>query len=63
MTRASETFNIVRMLPRALAVVMALAAPMLAVSSLQAGSQTIIEAPGMKNTGVGFVLMVSLRRG
>lgn len=62
MTRAPETLQILRMLPRALAVVLALSAPMLAVSSLQAGTDTIIEAPSMKNMGAGFVLLVSLQR-
>jgi hypothetical protein len=52
-----------RLLPRTLAFVLALSAPVLAVTSLQAGQETIIEAPTMKNMGAGFVLLVSLQRG
>lgn len=64
MTPAFEqTRKSLRMLPRALAVVLFVAGPVLAVPSLQAADSTIIEAPTMKKMGAGFVLMVSLRRG
>lgn len=64
MTSTSEQIkNTIRMLPRALAVVLFVAAPVLAVPSLQAADSTIIEAPTMKKMGAGLVLMVSLRRG
>lgn len=63
MTRLlNETFKCLRLLPRALAVIMVVSAPVLAVPSLQAADSTIIEAPANKNNGAGFVLMVSLRR-
>ncbi|MBX3581331.1 MAG: hypothetical protein KF810_05515 [Rhizobiaceae bacterium] len=64
MTRpAHEILKYLRLLPRALAVILLVSAPLLAVPSLQAADQTIIEAPTMKKTGAGFVLMVSLQRG
>ncbi len=43
-------------------VILAISAPILMVPSLRAADQTIIEAPTMKKTGAGFVLMVSLQR-
>lgn len=64
MTRPFETIlKGLRLLPRALVVVLAISAPVLMVPSLRAADQTIIEAPAVKKTGAGFVLMVSLQRG
>ena len=57
-----ETLKCLRLLPRALVVMLAISAPILMVPSLRAADQTIIEAPALKKTGVGFVLMVSLQR-
>lgn len=51
-----------KVLPRALAVIVVLSAPLLAVPSLRAADQTTIEAPTPKKIGAGFVLMVSLQR-
>jgi hypothetical protein len=63
MTRhLKETLKCLRLLPRALMVILAISAPILMVPSLRAADQTIIEAPTMKKTGAGFVLMVSLQR-
>jgi hypothetical protein len=63
MTRSiNETLKCLRLLPRALAVMLVVCAPVLAVPSLRAADQSIIEAPTVKKTGAGFVLMVSLRR-
>ena len=58
----TETLKCLRLLPRALVVMLVVCAPLLAVSSLRAADQSIIEAPSMKKTGAGFVLMVSLQR-
>ena len=58
----NETLKCLRLLPRALVVMLVVCAPLLAVSSLRAADQSIIEAPSMKKTGAGFVLMVSLQR-
>jgi hypothetical protein len=57
-----ETIKCLRLLPRAIAMMLVVSAPILAVPALQAANQTTIEAPAMKKTGAGFVLMVSLRR-
>lgn len=58
-----ETLKCLRLLPRALLVMLVVSAPLLAVPSLQAADETVIEAPTMKKRGAGFVLMVSLQRG
>ena len=64
MTRAiKETLECLRLLPKALMVMLVVSTPLLAVPSLRAADQTIIEAPTMKKSGAGFVLGVSLRRG
>lgn len=57
-----ETLKCLRLLPRAIVVMLVVSAPILAVPSLRAANQTTIEAPTMKKTGAGFVLMVSLQR-
>jgi len=63
MTRHLETtLKCLRLLPRAAVVVLAISAPILMVPSLRAADQTTIEAPALKKTGAGFVLMVSLQR-
>jgi len=59
----NTTLKSLRLVPRAAVVVLALAAPVLAVPSLRAADTTIIEAPSLKKTGAGFVLLVSLQRG
>ena len=63
MTRHLENLlECLRLLPRAMVVMLVISAPILAVPSLRAADQTIIEAPTVKKTGAGFVLMVSLQR-
>ncbi len=54
--------NNLRLLPRALLVSLAVAAPIMAISAVRASDSTIIEAPYKKNSGAGFILMVSLQR-
>lgn len=61
--RLKNALKSLRLLPRAMAMTLVLAAPVLAVPYLQSAEGSIIEAPAMKKTGAGFVLMVSLRRG
>lgn len=64
MTRLfKEIRSCLGLLPQALAVVLVVSAPLLTVSQLRAADATIIQAPTMKKTGAGFVLMMSLRRG
>jgi hypothetical protein len=55
--------TILRLLPRTAIMLALLAAPVLAVPSLQSGNDATIEAPAMKKTGAGLVLLVSLQRG
>jgi hypothetical protein len=63
MTRHLETtLKCLRLLPRAMVVILAISAPILMVPSLRAADQTTIEAPALKKTGAGLVLMISLRR-
>jgi len=58
-----DALKCLRLLPRALAVMLVVSAPLLTITSLRAADETTIEAPTMKNSGAGFVLMVSLQRG
>ena len=52
-----------RLLPRASLILLALAAPVLAVPAMRGDSGSTIEAPSMrKGSGAGFVLLVSLQR-
>lgn len=49
--------------PRALILVLALAAPVLAApAALGEAPRSVIEAPRPAKTGMGFVLLMSLRR-
>lgn len=58
----NSTIHAIPLLLRALAIVGALAAPVMAVPLVQGGEHPTIEAPALKKTGMGFVLMVSLQR-
>lgn len=51
-----------RLLLRAILVMLAVAAPLLAIPGVRASDATTIEAPTMKKMGAGLVLMVSLQR-
>jgi hypothetical protein len=65
MTRSlTSVLNVFRHLPRAAAIMLVLWSPLLAIKSVRAdtGAATI-EAPTPKKNGMGFVLLVSLRRG
>ncbi len=59
---ATQIANLLRLLPRALIILLALAAPVLAVPQLRADNGSTIEAPAARKGGVGFVLLVSLQR-
>jgi hypothetical protein len=63
MTMAGLAKDTLKLLPRALAIILVVSAPVLALPALQNGQDSIIEAPTAKKTGAGFVLVVSLRRG
>ncbi len=60
---ADKLRKFLRPLPRAGIILLCLAAPVLAVPSLKTGPAATIEAPPLKKTGIGFVLLVSLQRG
>lgn len=63
MARIGNTIaKTLRILPRAALVGLLLAAPVLAAPSLAGSRDAVIEAPANKNTGAGFVLLVSLQR-
>jgi hypothetical protein len=59
----ANALKTLRLLPRAALILTVLAAPVLAVPTMRADAGSTIEAPALKKTGVGFVLLVSLRRG
>ncbi|TIP24030.1 MAG: hypothetical protein E5X67_30770 [Mesorhizobium sp.] len=59
----ANVLKTLRVLPRAALILTVLAAPVLAVPTMRADAGSTIEAPALKKTGVGFVLLVSLRRG
>ncbi|ODT30109.1 MAG: hypothetical protein ABS35_07215 [Kaistia sp. SCN 65-12] len=63
MTLTHHIADFLRLLPRASLLLLALAAPVLAVPMMRADSGSIIEAPSLrKGAGAGFVLLVSLQR-
>ncbi|QPC87245.1 hypothetical protein GA830_11220 [Mesorhizobium sp. NBSH29] len=56
--------NILRHLPRAMAILLVLWSPLYAMQSVRsADNVSTIEAPTPKKSGMGFVLLVSLQRG
>jgi len=59
----ANALKTLRLLPRAALILMLLAAPVLAVPMMRAGAGSTIEAPALRKSGVGFVLLVSLQRG
>ena len=61
-SKIALTLSVLRLLPKAVLMMLVLAAPVLAVPSLRADIGSTIEAPQQKKTGVGFVLLVSLQR-
>jgi hypothetical protein len=60
---AASALKILRLLPRAALILSLLAAPVLAVPMMRTNAGSTIEAPALKKSGVGFVLLVSLQRG
>lgn len=58
-----NAMKVLRLLPRAVCILLVLAAPVLAVPSMRDSAGSTIEAPTLKKNGVGFVLLVSLQRG
>jgi hypothetical protein len=61
---AANASTFLRLLPRAVLLLTLLAGPVLAVPTvLHAGTSPTIDAPAPVKKGIGFVLLVSLRRG
>jgi hypothetical protein len=60
---AANALKTLRLLPRAALILLVLAAPVLAVPAMRADAGSTIDAPAIRKTGVGFVLLVSLQRG
>jgi hypothetical protein len=61
---AATTLKTLKLLPRAALLVAVLAAPVLAMPAAAGGDQVaVIEAPGLKKMGAGFVILMSLQRG
>jgi hypothetical protein len=60
---AANLLKTLRLLPRAVLILMVLAAPVLAVPMMRADTGSTIDAPALRKSGVGFVLLVSLQRG
>jgi hypothetical protein len=60
---AANALKTLRLLPRAGLILMVLAAPVLAVPMMRADAGSTIEAPALRKSGVGLVLLVSLQRG
>ncbi len=53
---------VLKLLPRAMLILVLLAAPVLAVPMMRADTGSTIEAPALKKKGLGLVLLVSLQR-
>lgn len=61
---AATTLKTLKLLPRAVLLVGVLAAPVLAMPASAGGEYAaVIEAPGFKKMGAGFVILMSLQRG
>lgn len=56
------TISLLRALPRVAILLAALFAPMIAMQTVQAGSETIIVDSSQRNSGAGFVIIAGLRR-
>jgi hypothetical protein len=64
MTRSPNSImKMLRHLPSAIAIMLVLWSPLLAMQSVRADTGATIEAPAQKKKGMGFVLLVSLQRG
>jgi hypothetical protein len=63
MSLSANIAKFLRLLPRASLILLALAAPVLAVPMMRGDNGSTIEAPSVrKGSGAGFVLLVSLQR-
>ncbi|MER8532860.1 hypothetical protein NKH61_11635 [Mesorhizobium sp. M1005] len=60
---AANTLKTLRLLPRAALILTVLSVPVLAVPTMRTNAGSTIEAPALRKSGRGFVLLVSLQRG
>ncbi|MER8406343.1 hypothetical protein NKH16_16610 [Mesorhizobium sp. M1307] len=60
---AANTLKTLRLLPRAALILTVLSVPVLAVPTMRTNAGSTIEAPALRKSGLGFVLLVSLQRG
>ncbi|MER8882756.1 hypothetical protein [Mesorhizobium sp. M0816] len=60
---AANTLKTLRLLPRAALILTVLSVPVLAVPTMRTNPGSTIEAPALRKSGLGFVLLVSLQRG
>ncbi|MER9066871.1 hypothetical protein NKH84_09905 [Mesorhizobium sp. M0902] len=60
---AANTLKTLRLLPRAARILTVLSVPVLAVPTMRTNAGSTIEAPALRKSGLGFVLLVSLQRG
>lgn len=58
----ANTFNTLRLLPKAALITLLLAAPVLAVPAARGDIGSTIEAPALSKKGAGLVILVSLQR-
>lgn len=62
-TLASRSLKTLKLICRAALVAAVLTAPVLGVSAARSSTATTIEAPALKKSGAGLVLLLSLQRG
>lgn len=62
-TIVAHSLKTLRLLLRAALAVAVLTAPVLGVSAARSSTGTTIEAPALKKSGAGLVLLMSLQRG
>jgi hypothetical protein len=60
--RFSLLFRFLALLPRAVVILLLLVSPLAGLQAVAKSSGATIEAPARKNSGIGFVLLVSLQR-
>jgi hypothetical protein len=63
MTRTIQfAASVLALLPKAILVMLVVAAPVLAMPGIRGVEEGTIDAPKIQKTGAGFVLLVSLQR-
>jgi hypothetical protein len=60
--RTRQQLDMLRALPRIVFLTAVLFAPLIAIQSVQAGADSIIESSAQRTSGAGFVIVAGLRR-